>query len=53
MPTRAPSMLLDIMRVGPNTYMGVSRAGDEAMAEAEYDGVHVLKAGWVAHERAR
>ena len=24
MPARAPSMLLDIIRVGPNTYMGVS-----------------------------
>jgi hypothetical protein len=32
MPTRAPSMLLDTIRVGPNTYMGVSRACDEAMA---------------------
>jgi hypothetical protein len=32
MPTRAPSMLLDTMRVGPNTYMGVSRACDQAMA---------------------
>ena len=29
---RAPSMLLDTIRVGPNTYMGVSRACDEAMA---------------------
>jgi hypothetical protein len=28
----APSMLLDTIRVGPNTYMGVSRACDEAMA---------------------
>ena len=32
MPARAPSMLLDTIRVGPNTYMGVSRACDEAMA---------------------
>ena len=32
MPTRAPSMLLDTIIVGPNTYMGVSRAYDEAMA---------------------
>ena len=32
MPTRAPSMLLDTIRVGSNTYMGVSRACDEAMA---------------------
>ena len=31
-PARAPSMLLDTMRVGSNTYMGVSRACDEAMA---------------------
>jgi hypothetical protein len=31
-PARAPSMLLDTIRVGPNTYMGVSRAYDEAMA---------------------
>jgi hypothetical protein len=31
MPARAPSMLLDTIRVGPNTYMGVSRACDEAM----------------------
>ena len=31
-PARAPSMLLDTIRVGPNTYMGVSRACDEAMA---------------------
>ena len=29
---RAPSMLLDTIIVGPNTYMGVSRACDEAMA---------------------
>ena len=32
MPARTPSMLLDTIRVGPNTYMGVSRACDEAMA---------------------
>ena len=32
MPTRAPSMLLHTIRVGPNTNMGVSRACDEAMA---------------------
>ena len=32
MPARAPSILLDTIRVGPNTYMGVSRACDEAMA---------------------
>ena len=32
MPTRAPSMLLDTIRVGPNLYTGVSRACDEAMA---------------------
>ena len=32
MPTRAPSMLGDTIIVGPNTYMGVSRACDEAMA---------------------
>ena len=32
MPARAQSMLLDTIRVGPNTYMGVSRACDEAMA---------------------
>ena len=32
MPARAPSMLLDTIRVGSNTYMGVSRAYDEAMA---------------------
>ena len=32
MPARAPSMLLDTIRVGPNTHMGVSRACDEAMA---------------------
>ena len=32
MPARAPSMLLDTIRIGPNTYMGVSRACDEAMA---------------------
>ena len=32
MPARAPSMLLATIRVGPNTYMGVSRACDEAMA---------------------
>ena len=31
-PARAPSMLLDTIRVGPNTYMRVSRACDEAMA---------------------
>ena len=31
MPARAPSMLLDTIRVGPNTYMGVSRACNEAM----------------------
>ena len=31
-PARAPSMLLDTIIVGPNTYMGVSRACDEAMA---------------------
>ena len=31
MPTRAPSMLLDTITVGPNTYMGVSRACDKAM----------------------
>ena len=31
-PARAQSMLLDTIRVGPNTYMGVSRACDEAMA---------------------
>ena len=31
-PARAPSMLLDTIRVGSNTYMGVSRACDEAMA---------------------
>ena len=31
-PARAPSMLLDTIRVGPNTYMGVSRPCDEAMA---------------------
>ena len=31
-PARSPSMLLDTIRVGPNTYMGVSRACDEAMA---------------------
>ena len=29
---RAPSMLLDTIRIGPNTYMVVSRACDEAMA---------------------
>ena len=29
---RAPSMLLDTIRVGPNIYIGVSRACDEAMA---------------------
>ena len=32
MPANAPSMLLDTIIVGPNTYMGVSRACDEAMA---------------------
>ena len=32
MPTRAPSMLVDTIIVGPNTYMGVSRACGEAMA---------------------
>ena len=32
MPTRAPSMLLYTIIIGPNTYMGVSRACDEAMA---------------------
>jgi hypothetical protein len=32
MPTRAPSMLLDTIKVGPNTYMGISRACDESMA---------------------
>ena len=32
MPARATSMLLDTIRVGPNTCMGVSRAYDEAMA---------------------
>ena len=32
MPARAPSMLLDTIRVGSNTYIGVSRACDEAMA---------------------
>ena len=31
-PTRATSMLLDTISVGPNTYMGVSRACIEAMA---------------------
>ena len=31
-PTRAPSRHLDTIRVGPNTFMGVSRACDEAMA---------------------
>ena len=31
-PARAPSMHLDTIRVGPNTFMGVSRACDEAMA---------------------
>ena len=31
-PARAPSMLLDTIRVGPNTYVGVSRACDEAVA---------------------
>ena len=31
-PARATSMLLDTIRVGPNTYMGVSLAYDEAMA---------------------
>ena len=30
-PARAPSVLLDTIRVGPNTYMGVNRACDEAM----------------------
>ena len=32
MPAHAPSMLLDTIRIGPNTYMVVSRACDEAMA---------------------
>ena len=32
MPARAPSMLLDTIRVGSKTYMGVSQACDEAMA---------------------
>ena len=32
MPARILSMLLDTIKVGPNTYMGVSRACDEAMA---------------------
>ena len=32
MPARATNMLLDPIRVGPNTCMGVSRACDEAMA---------------------
>ena len=31
-PARAPSMLLNAIRVGPNTYIGVSRACDGAMA---------------------
>ena len=31
-PARAPSMLLGTIRVGHNTYMGVSRACDDAMA---------------------
>ena len=31
-PAHAPSMLLDTIRVGPNTYMGVSQACHEAMA---------------------
>ena len=31
-PARAPSMHLDTIRVGPNTFLGVSRACDEAMA---------------------
>ena len=31
-PARAPSMLFDTIRVGPNTHMGVSRACDGAMA---------------------
>jgi hypothetical protein len=31
-PALAPSMLLDTMRVGPKTYMGVSLACDRAMA---------------------
>ena len=31
-PARTPSMYLDTIRVGPNTYMGVSRACDEAIA---------------------
>ena len=31
-PARAPSMLFDTIRVGPDTYMGVSRACDDAMA---------------------
>ena len=32
MPARAPSMLLNTKRVGPNTYIGVVLACDEAMA---------------------
>ena len=32
MPAHAPSMLLDTIRVGPNTYMGVSQACAEAIA---------------------
>jgi hypothetical protein len=32
MPTRSPSMLLYTIIIGPNTYMGVSRACDEALA---------------------
>ena len=32
MPTCAPKMLLDTIRVGPNTYMKVSRACGDAMA---------------------
>ena len=31
-PARAPSMLLNTIRVGPNTHMGANRACDEAMA---------------------
>ena len=31
-PLRAPSMLLDTIIVGPNTYVGVSRVCDESMA---------------------
>jgi hypothetical protein len=32
MPARVPSMLLDTVIFGPNTYMGVSQACDEATA---------------------